>query len=62
MLRMSIAIQQFFNRLQHEERGAGLAEYALLLVLISIASIGIMTQLGGTIEGVFTAVDDALTP
>jgi Flp pilus assembly pilin Flp len=59
---MTIAIQQIIHRLQDEDRGAGLAEYALLLVLISIASIVIMGQLGQTINGVFTAVDDALTP
>ncbi len=61
MLRMSIAIQQFFLRLQDEERGAGLAEYALLLFLIAVASIAILRTLGGTIAGVFTNVNTELT-
>ncbi len=43
-----------------EERGAGLAEYALLLFLIALASIAILTTLGGTIAGVFTAINTGL--
>jgi pilus assembly protein Flp/PilA len=57
---MSIAIQQFFLRLQDEERGAGLAEYALLLVLVAIASIVALTALGGTISDVFDQVEGEL--
>ena len=41
--------------------GQGLAEYALILVLISIAAIVIMTTMGTTITGVFQQVIDALT-
>ena len=43
------------------EKGQGLAEYALILVLISIAAIGVMTTLGTDIGGVFTKVSDELT-
>ena len=45
-----------------EEAGQGLVEYALILVLVSIVSIGIMTTVGLDIQGVFTDVEDALTP
>ena len=42
------------------EKGQGLAEYALILVLISIAAIGVMTTLGTDIGGVFTKVSEEL--
>lgn len=42
-------------------KGQGLVEYALIIVLISIVSILIMTTLGGTITGVFTSANTALT-
>jgi pilus assembly protein Flp/PilA len=44
-----------------EEEGAGLAEYALLLVLIALACLGLLTTLGTTISGVFQRVVTALT-
>ena len=42
-------MKNFWMKLRTREEGAGLVEYALLLVLISIASIAIMTTLGTTI-------------
>ena len=43
------------------QNGQGLAEYALILVLISIAAILVMTTMGTTITAVFQQVIDALT-
>ena len=43
-----------------KEEGQGLAEYALILVLISIAAIAIMALLGGKIGSVFTSISAAL--
>ena len=43
-----------------EEEGAGLAEYALLLVLIAVVCIGTLTLLGQGISGVFTEITNAL--
>ena len=43
--------QFFFN-----EDGADLAEYALVLMLISIAAIAIMTTLGTQISSVFCTI------
>lgn len=34
------------------ERGAGLAEYALLLLLVALVCIGALTVLGTTVSGV----------
>ena len=56
MLRM-IEKARFILR---SEKGQGLAEYALILVLISIAAIAIMPDLGEAIVAAFTAIANAL--
>jgi Flp pilus assembly pilin Flp len=43
------------------ERGAGLAEYALLLVLIAIALFGALTALAGGIEAAYTTITTCLS-
>ena len=43
------------------ERGAGLAEYALLLFLVALAVLATLTTLGETIRDLFTEVSDALS-
>lgn len=43
-----------------EEEGQGLVEYALILVLISIAAIVIMTTVGGQVRDVFQTISDNL--
>jgi pilus assembly protein Flp/PilA len=42
------------------EEGQGLVEYALILSLVSIASIAALTTLGGSISDVLDTVTDAL--
>jgi pilus assembly protein Flp/PilA len=44
-----------------DEEGQGLVEYALILALVSIASILVMTALGTSVGGVFQDVIDELT-
>ena len=39
-----------------EEEGAGLAEYALLLVLIAVVCITVLTTLGTSIQGAFSQI------
>jgi pilus assembly protein Flp/PilA len=51
-----------FTDIKEREEGQGLVEYALILVLVSIASIAILGTLGTDIGAVFTTVSDALTP
>jgi pilus assembly protein Flp/PilA len=41
-------------------RGQGLVEYALILVLIAIVTIGVITQLGGHTSEVFSKVSCTL--
>jgi len=46
--------------IRRDEEGQGLAEYALILALISIAAIVIMGLLGGAIGGIFTKVSASI--
>jgi pilus assembly protein Flp/PilA len=43
-----------------ETEGQGLVEYALIIVLVSIAVIATLTALGSKINGVFTTITNAL--
>lgn len=42
------------------ESGQGLTEYLVLLILISVASITIVTQMGGAIENRFRAAKEKI--
>ena len=48
------------KNLLKDEQGASMAEYALLLALIAVATIGALQVLQGQIVGVFEASGDAL--
>lgn len=43
-----------------DERGAGLAEYALLLFVIAVAAASVVTAFGGSIINAFTEATDQL--
>jgi len=42
--------------MREREEGQALVEYALILVLVSVVSVGTLTILGTTISGVFTTI------
>ena len=46
--------------LRDREEGQALVEYALLLSLIAVVSIGILTALGHSVSSVFSGVNSAL--
>ena len=48
-------------RLWKEEEGQDLTEYALLLVLLSLAAIGTLSTLAAAINSVFSAAATNLT-
>ncbi len=43
------------------QKGATMVEYAIMLALIAVVSIGILTTLGGNVKNTFTSVNDKLT-
>jgi len=45
-----------------KEKGQGLVEYALILVLVAIVVIAVLTLLGPIIGNVFTKVNSTLNP
>jgi Flp pilus assembly pilin Flp len=51
---------QLLRNLRDREEGQTLTEYALILSLVSIASIAFLTPLSDAINGVFTTVTNAL--
>jgi pilus assembly protein Flp/PilA len=46
----------FVPRVARDEKGQGLAEYALILVLIAIVCVAALVFLGGSISGVLNEV------
>ena len=46
--------------LPDEREGQGLVEYALIIVLVSIAVIALLTLLGGQIGNVFSKISSSL--
>ncbi|MEX1157697.1 MAG: Flp family type IVb pilin [Thermomicrobiales bacterium] len=58
-------VQYFFAALEtlkaREDEGQGLVEYALIIVLVSIAAIATMTILGTTVSDVFNTITGSLT-
>ncbi|MEZ4673560.1 MAG: Flp family type IVb pilin [Caldilineaceae bacterium] len=54
-------IKNYLNSLQSEE-GQGLAEYALIIVLVSIAVVITLGTLGDTVNGVFESIVGELAP
>jgi pilus assembly protein Flp/PilA len=50
------------NLFARKEEGAALAEYALLLILITVALIAVITLFSGAISDVFQTTISVLTP
>lgn len=52
-------LQKFFEKMS-DEKGQGLVEYALILVLVAIVVIGVLTAMGTSVQAVFQTIVDAL--
>ncbi len=53
-------MKKFLHSFVHDEAGAALPEYAILLGLILAVSVAILTGMGGSIKSIFSAVSTAL--
>jgi pilus assembly protein Flp/PilA len=53
-------VQSWLSAKANSERGAGLAEYALLLALIAVVCVAALTALGAAISGTLTAITGSL--
>jgi pilus assembly protein Flp/PilA len=60
MVQYAVAWLTVHGVLSAEEEGQGLVEYALIIVLISIAAIATMKLLAGSITGVFSSIKGSL--
>ena len=47
-------LQYFVSLIRRDERGQGLAEYALILALIAVLAIAAVTFLGGQINSILS--------
>ena len=54
-------MKQLLLRLWSDEEGQDLTEYALLLVLLTLAAIGSLSGLATAINGVFSSVSQNLS-
>ena len=50
----------FLSLLDRDERGQGLAEYALILALIAVLAIAAVTFLGGQINSILSGVGNSI--
>jgi pilus assembly protein Flp/PilA len=46
-----------FSALRDREDGQAMVEYALLLFLVAVVSIGVLTALGGKVSSVFSEIN-----
>ena len=53
-------VQYLQGLVARSERGQGLAEYALILALIAVLCIGAVIFLGEQIQGILSAVGNAI--
>ncbi len=49
------------KKIRKDESGATAIEYGLIAALVSVAAIGALTAMGGSLQNMFTTVSNALT-
>ncbi|HEY7025886.1 MAG TPA: Flp family type IVb pilin [Candidatus Limnocylindrales bacterium] len=53
-------LQYLISLIDRDERGQGLAEYALILALIAVLAIAAVTFLGGAINNILSSVGSSI--
>lgn len=59
--RWEYRLMTFLRTFLRDERGATAIEYGLIAALISVAIIGILSQLGGSLESTFQSINTGLS-
>ncbi|MCJ7696545.1 MAG: Flp family type IVb pilin [Anaerolineaceae bacterium] len=57
---MLLQAKMFLDSIKSQEKGQGLIEYALIILLVSIVVILVLTLLGDQIQAVFTSITTTL--
>ena len=52
-MRMYLAWQD----LRDDQSGQAMVEYALILALVSVAAVGVLTLLGGSVKSIFSTIN-----
>lgn len=60
ILALKAAVTAWFGRVQDDERGASLVEYALLLALIAVVAIAALIFLGHSVSNTLNTVGNAV--
>jgi pilus assembly protein Flp/PilA len=58
--RKEFVAMRFLTKLLKDESGATAIEYGLIAGLVSVAAIGILTQMGGSLVNIFSVVSTEL--
>lgn len=53
-------LQYLISLIDRDDRGQGLAEYALILALIAVLAIAAVTFLGGQINSILSSVGNSI--
>ena len=56
---LSLLVKEGIRSARDREEGQGFVEYALMLSLVSIASVAILTLVGGDVSELLDAVENA---
>ena len=54
------ALVNFINSVRRNDEGQDLLEYALLVALIALVSVGVITTAGDNVKTIFTNIGNAL--
>jgi pilus assembly protein Flp/PilA len=54
-------LARLWNWLKSDERGQGLAEYGLIIILVAVLVVGAMAIFGDSITGLFTRIGAQLS-
>ena len=52
-IRMYLAVKD----LRDDQSGQAMVEYALILALVSVAAVGILSTLGGSVKSIFSTIN-----